>query len=239
MVDSYRTGWIAGDNATATGPADQPTDMNIEFEVGAQRMLNHLSRRCPQVAATLMRLGFAMSGQRRRFRQQRGARRRARRQGTPRTGNPARFAPAFRAANTLVLPILKSPAHPVLSGRLIVLEDVGGKTGQRHTFPVGYFAWDGDDVLGFGSGKWPGHVRRTRSVRLLIGGRGYPAKPDVIVDADRKADLLAEFTRRHGPRAAQHLMLGLPGDRPGSRAELLAAAGTTTITRFARTCPPD
>jgi len=175
-----------------------------------------------------------MSAQRRRFNQQR---RRSRRQRTPRDGDPARFAPAFRAANTVVLPILKSRAHPVLSGRLMVLDYVGGTTGQRYAFPVGYFPWDGNDVVAFSSGTWPMHIRRARSVRLLIGGRWYPAKPQVIANAERKADLLAEITRRSGPRAAKRLMLGLPGDRPGTRAELLTAARKSTITPFARTGP--
>jgi hypothetical protein len=54
----------------------------------------------------------------------------------------------------------------------------------------------------------------------------------VISDSQAKADLLAEFTRRNGARAARGLMLGLPSNRPASRSELLTAASKTTITRF-------
>ncbi len=64
-----------------------------------------------------------------------------------RDGDLTRFAPAARAANTVILPILSPRAHPVLSGRLVLLEYVTGTTGHRHTVPFGYFPWDGNDVL--------------------------------------------------------------------------------------------
>jgi hypothetical protein len=114
------------------------------------------------------------------------------------------------------------------------LEYVTGTTGHRYTAPVRYFPWDGNDVPAFGGGTSPQHVRHARNVRLRIGGRRYPAKPEVIATAA----LLAELAQRNGPRTAQRLVLGLPGDRPETRPELLAAAGTSTITRFSRMGPP-
>jgi len=153
--------------------------------------------------------------------------------------SPAPFAKVFKAANTVVRPLLGSRLHGVLSGRLMLLEYTGAKTGRRYTFPVGYFTWDGGDVLAFSTAGWPARLRSAPPVRLLIRGRWHDAVPTVISDHNEKAGVLAEFARRNGPRAARGLMLGLPGGRPPDRGELLAAAAKTTITRFALTGPDD
>jgi len=149
--------------------------------------------------------------------------------------SPEKFAKVFRAASTVVGPLLRSRLHGVLSGRLMLLDYTGGKTGRQYSFPVGYFSWDGGDVLAFSTGGWPAHISSAKAVRLLIRGRWYDAVPTVISDASGKAAVLAEFARRNGPRAARGLMLGLPGDRQPARDELAAAAARTTITRFALT----
>jgi len=148
---------------------------------------------------------------------------------------PEKFARVFKAANIVIRPLLRSRLHGVVSSRLMLLDYTGGTTGRRYTFPIGYFPWDGGDVLAFSTGRWPAHLRAARSVRLLIRGRWHVAVPAVTSDQGGKADLLAEFARRNGPRAARGLMLGLPGDHQPTRQEMLAAAAKTTITRFALT----
>jgi hypothetical protein len=110
-------------------------------------------------------------------------------------------------------------------------------TGRRYVFPVGYFPWNDGDVLSFSSARWPVHIRRARSVRLLIRGRWSDAVPTVISDQEEKVAILAEFAMRNGPRAAKGLMLGLSGDHQPTRSELLAAAARTTLTRFRLTSP--
>lgn len=147
--------------------------------------------------------------------------------------SPERYAKIFKAANSAVRPLLRSRLHGIVSGRLMLLEYTGRKTGRRYTFPVGYFPWDGGDLLSFSTGGWPARIGGARGVRLLIRGRWHDAVPTVISDQDGKAGMLAEFARRNGPRAARGLMLGLIGDRQPTREELLAAAAKTTITRFA------
>ena len=147
--------------------------------------------------------------------------------------DPAPLAKLFGLANAAVRPLLQSPLHRILSGRLMLLSYTGGKTGRQYLFAIGYFHWDAGDVLAFSSGNWPKALGGARDVRVLIKGTWFGARPSVISDDSDKADLLREFARRNGARAAKGLMLGLPGDRQPDRAKLDAASAKTTVVRFA------
>ncbi|MGE2818157.1 hypothetical protein ACQI5H_23895 [Mycobacterium heidelbergense] len=147
--------------------------------------------------------------------------------------DPAPLAKFFARANAIVRPLLKSPLHPIVSGRLMLLNYTGGKTGKQYSFAIGYFPWDDGDVIATSSAKWPKTIGGARNVRLLIKGSWFTAQPSVISQPERKADILGEFARRNGPQAAKGLMLGLPGDRQPDRQQLLDAATKTTIVRFA------
>jgi hypothetical protein len=147
----------------------------------------------------------------------------------------ALFAKIFSAANTVIRPLLRSPLHTVLSGRLMLLEYTGAKTGTRYSFPVGYFPWDDGDVLVFSSANWPRTLDRARDVRVLIKGRWFTAAPTVIGPAERRADLLAEFAKRYGAKAAGRAMRNVPNDREPTRDELLDAANGTSLVHLALT----
>ncbi|MGB8390859.1 hypothetical protein [Mycobacterium sp.] len=151
--------------------------------------------------------------------------------------DPASLAKVFALANKVVRPLLRSPLHPTLSSRLMLLSYTGGKTGKEYTLAIGYFPWDDGDILAFSSANWPKTLGSARDVRVLIKGRWLAAQPTVIRQVEQKADVLGEFARRNGPRAAKGLMLGLPGDRQPDRQESLAAAANTTIVRFTLTNP--
>jgi hypothetical protein len=86
----------------------------------------------------------------------------------------APFAVINRAGNPFVRLVLRSPLHPLLSGRLTVITVTGRRSGRRYTFPVGYER-DGDAVtITVG---WPQRKRWWRNlrgggapVRLRLGG---------------------------------------------------------------------
>ena len=147
--------------------------------------------------------------------------------------DPQKLAKVFASANAVLKPLLRSPLHRITSGRLMLLSYTGGKTGNQYTFAVGYFPWDGGDVLVSSSANWPKTLGNARDVRLLVKGQQFTAKPTVIKDAEQKADILAEFVRRNGAQAAKGLMLGLSGDRQPDRQQLLAAGAKTTFVCFA------
>jgi hypothetical protein len=147
--------------------------------------------------------------------------------------NPKRLAKVFARANAVMRPLLKSPLHALLSGRLMLLSYVGGKTGRKYVFAIGYFPWDNGDVLALSSANWPKAITSANDIQVFIKRRWLRAEPTVIRHDDQKADILGEFARRNGPKAAKGLMLGLPADRQPDRQELLAAAAKTTLVRFA------
>jgi hypothetical protein len=148
------------------------------------------------------------------------------------SASPERLAKLFAVAGTVVRPILRSPLHGLLSNQLMVLEYTGGRSGKHYSFPIGYFTWDDNEVLAFSSRNWPKALRTADGIRLLIKGVSYEAGVDVVSGHDGKVKLLADFARVKGPRKAKRLMLGLPGDRSPSPAELDRASDQTTIARF-------
>lgn len=147
--------------------------------------------------------------------------------------DPARLATFFARANAVVRPLLQSPLHWLVSGRLMLLSYSGGKTGKQYCFTVGYFPWDDGDVIVSSSANWPKTIGSAKNVRVLIKRRWFEARPTVIGQLEQKADVLGDFAMRNGPRAAKGLMLGLPGDRQPDRQQLLDAAARTTIVRLA------
>ena len=75
--------------------------------------------------------------------------------------------------NAIVIALLRSPAHRVLSGRLIVLSYTGRRTGRRHTIPVGYTEHPGHLVVMVGHPErkqWWRNLREPAPVRVLLRG---------------------------------------------------------------------
>ena len=55
---AFSSGWIAGDNATTAKPSYVPADMDIESEIGAQRLLKKVNSRFLCLGAFAMKMGF-------------------------------------------------------------------------------------------------------------------------------------------------------------------------------------
>src|SRR3954468_395562 len=107
--------------------------------------------------------------------------------------NPQRLAKVFALANAVMRPLLKSPLHALLSSRLMLLSYVGGKTGRKYVFAVGYFPWDNGDVLMLSSANWPKTINNATNIQVLIKCRWLHAEPTVIRQDDQKADIIGEF----------------------------------------------
>jgi hypothetical protein len=139
----------------------------------------------------------------------------------------------FRAANKVIRPLLASPLHNILSGRLMLLTYSGRKSGKQFTIPIGYFHWNDGEILSMSSLRsWIVNLRDGRTVSLRIRRRQHTAVPTVIEGNTEIAALLKEFAQRKGAKAAKGLMLDLPGDRLPTDDELIAAAAKTRLVLF-------
>jgi len=72
------------------------------------------------------------------------------------------FALLNRTVNPIVRTVLRSPAHPLLSGHLMLLTVTGRRTGRTFTFPVAYHE-DGE-LLRLNL-DWPERKRWWRNLR--------------------------------------------------------------------------
>jgi len=72
------------------------------------------------------------------------------------------FAVLNRTVNPVVRTLLRSPAHPLLSGHLMLLTVTGRRSGRAFTFPVAY-SQDGDRLTV--TLDWPDRKRWWRNLR--------------------------------------------------------------------------
>ncbi len=56
---AFSSGWIAGDNATATKSTYEPTGMFLESDIRMQELFNKFNRYFPRMSALLMKRGFS------------------------------------------------------------------------------------------------------------------------------------------------------------------------------------
>jgi hypothetical protein len=153
--------------------------------------------------------------------------------GQPPVGDIGRPAPAlFRFMNPVIRRLLRSPMHRLLSGQVMLLEYTGRVSGRTYAIPIGYFAWDGGSVLSFSGSRWWKNLRQGQQVSLLIRGARHAAVPAVIESLDSRAEILAEFARRYGPKVAGRLQVGLPSDRDPTPDEIRSAAAKKMLIRF-------
>jgi len=85
----------------------------------------------------------------------------------------APFAVFNQTANRLVRGLLRTPLHPLVSGRLALITVTGRRSGRRFTFPVAYTR-DGDAVVievGWPDRKvWWRNLRDGGEVRMRLRG---------------------------------------------------------------------
>jgi deazaflavin-dependent oxidoreductase (nitroreductase family) len=107
----------------------------------------------------------------------------------------------LRAVNPLIIALLRSPLHRVLSKKFMLLTVTGRKTGRTYTVPVGRReAPDGTLVLSAG-GNWRHNLHGGADVRLTLEGRERAAHVILEEDRDRAAEVVKTLIERDGPRA--------------------------------------
>jgi len=101
-----------------------------------------------------------------------------------------------RIGNAVVLSVLRSPLHRLLSGRLLSITVLGRRTGRRYTIPVAYVQHDGALLVGT-AGTWSRNLRPGSPVTARVGGRLRHYDTEVIRDEARAAPLYGVILRRN------------------------------------------
>lgn len=138
----------------------------------------------------------------------------------------------FRALNPLMRTLLRSPLHGLVSGMLMLLSYTGRKSGKTFTIPIGYFAWDTDEVMAFTTARWWTNLQGGTPVTLLLKRQPVKAVPTVIHEHEAVIATLEEFIKRRGLAAARKLPVGLPTDREPTQADLRAIPLHSTFVHF-------
>ena len=118
----------------------------------------------------------------------------------------------LRVVNPILVRILRSPLHGLVSGSLVLLTVTGRRTGTEYTFPVGYERRDDRLFVTTHHTNWWRNVRGGATVEVVLRGERRRGHARLVDDPDEVADYLADALDRHGRRYATRLGLRLAGE---------------------------
>jgi len=139
-----------------------------------------------------------------------------------------------RLGNAVVLGLLRSPLHRVLSGRLLAITVIGRRTGRRYTVPVGYVEHDGALLIGT-AGVWYRNLAPGTVVEARRGGRAGWYAAEVIRDESRAADLYRVILRRN-PIHGRYAHIGIAPDGGPDLSDLRRALANGVAVVSLRPC---
>jgi F420H(2)-dependent quinone reductase len=135
-----------------------------------------------------------------------------------------------RVGNPLVIAILRSPFHGLISRRIVLLSILGRRSGTRITIPVGYVS-EGATLHVLVAGKplkrWWHNLEGGAPVAVLLRGRAFEANAEALTfeqDARRFTTALRNYVAGN-PRAAVAVGIRDVEDIAGLR----AAAGDVVM----------
>ncbi|MDE0272834.1 MAG: nitroreductase/quinone reductase family protein [Gammaproteobacteria bacterium] len=114
--------------------------------------------------------------------------------------------PLFKIINPTIGLLLRSPAHFLMSGSLLLITFTGVRTGRSYSTPLRYLR-DGETIRCFTSKdtRWWRNLRKGARVWLTLQGVGAPYQASIIVDEPgRVRQLLTDYLRQHPGDAAYH-----------------------------------
>ncbi|MFB6129290.1 MAG: hypothetical protein ABEJ28_00520 [Salinigranum sp.] len=134
-----------------------------------------------------------------------------------------------RAANPLVAAVLRSPHHPLLSGRLLLLSYEGRRSGRRYTTPVLYRRTDSgvDLFTPAAETTWWRNFRGGHPASALLCGTWRRGRGEVVADEASVFDHL-----RWVAAPVRRITFALLGRPLPTEERLAAAAGEFVIVRL-------
>lgn len=110
----------------------------------------------------------------------------------------------FRVINQIVLVILRSPFHQVISTSILVIRYTGVKSGRTLIVPARYLR-QGDELVSLTSRdtKWWPNFLANAAAEVLLGGRWAACQVQATIDnADLAGPLMREMWTKHPSDAA-------------------------------------
>jgi deazaflavin-dependent oxidoreductase (nitroreductase family) len=101
------------------------------------------------------------------------------------------------ALNAVMRVVLATPLlHRAVSGRVLVINVVGRRSGRRYRFPVGYVRGDGELLVGTG-GRWRRNLRRGQRVEVTVARRRQTMTAEVVTDEPTATPLYRTILARN------------------------------------------
>ncbi len=122
---------------------------------------------------------------------------------------PAPTVPSW--LNRIVIWVLRSPLHPLMSRTTMLLTFTGRQSGHRYTIPVRYLRED-DTLLTTTDSRWWRNLRGGAQVDLYLAGRNVAGRADVRADQEEVEQGIIALLRQM-PRDARFYQVHL--DRYG------------------------
>jgi len=145
--------------------------------------------------------------------------------------------PVWRIVNGFMRALLGLRLPTPLGKRLMLVDLTGRKTGRRYRQPVSYVR-HGQVLLTPGGGNWKRNLKPGQPVRLHINGRDQTAIPEIVIDPDAAADLLAVMIAAN-PAVTRFSGIGLDTDgRPDRQRVDQALEHGFAIIRWCLNQPP-
>jgi hypothetical protein len=139
---------------------------------------------------------------------------------------------AYCYINPGMIRLLHSPAHQLLSGRIMTASYQGRKSAKDYCTPVSYYR-DGDAVYCFTNGAWRYNFSNSHDAVLRIKGRDYSARGAITrAGKQQQIDIM---TRYFKAVPQDRKFYGVRCDRKGepNRAQVEQASHVIDIIRFA------
>jgi hypothetical protein len=134
--------------------------------------------------------------------------------------------------NPLLIAILRSPLHPLLSGNMLVITYTGRKSGRVYRTPVNYVR-DGERWLtsSYRSRTWWRNLRGGVPVSLRVQGREVQATGLAIEDETLVAENLYAYLKPQ-PGLAKYFKIGLDANGQPDRDDVTRAAHERVMIQF-------
>ena len=133
--------------------------------------------------------------------------------------------------NPIMMWILRSPLHGMLSGSTMIITYTGRKSGKTYSTPVNYVR-DGDMLwtISFRQRTWWRNLHAS-PVTLRIQGKDFPCVGRAITDQREVADCLMAYLRK-APQIAKYIGVGLDANGQPRQDDVANAAQMRVMVRI-------